>query len=53
MAGEALGIGDYDLVRVFAEDMTQRVDLRRSAAASRGRVGFVRNENRLRRHLMT
>ena len=52
VAGEALGIGDHDLIRGVAEDVTQGMDLRRGAAAARGRVGFVRNEHRLRRDLM-
>ena len=53
MAGEALGIGDHNLIGGVAEDVTQRVDLRRRAAAARRRVGFVGNEDRVRRDLAT
>ncbi len=51
VAGEALGVGDHDLVGGVAEDVAQGVDLRRGAAAARRRVGFVGNEDRVRRDL--
>ena len=47
VAGVALGVGDHDLVGGVAEHGAQRVDLRRGAAAARGRVGLVRHEHRL------
>src|ERR1019366_1790798 len=53
VAGEALGVSDHNLVRTVAKDATKRMDLRRSTAAARGGVGFVRDENRLRSDLMT
>ena len=53
VAGEALGVSDHNLVRTVTKDVTQRMDLRRSTAAARGGVGFVRDENRLRSDLMT
>ena len=53
VAGKALGVSDHNLVRIVTKDVTQRMDLRRSTAAARGGVGFVRDENRLRSDLMT
>ena len=51
VTGEALGVGDHDLIGGVAEDAAQRVDLRGGAAAARGCVGFVGDEDRLRRDL--
>ena len=47
------GVSDHNLVRAVTKDVTQRMDLRRSAAAARGSVSFVGDENRLRSDLMT
>jgi hypothetical protein len=51
--GEALGVRDDDAAGVLAEDAAQRVDLRGCAAAARGRVGLVRDEEQLRRDVVT
>ena len=51
MTGEALGVGNHDAIGVFAEDVTQGIDLRRGAAAARRRVGFMGHEDRMRRDL--
>ena len=51
MAGEALGIRDYDPVRVLTEDFSQRMNLRRRAAAASRCIRFVGNEYHLGRHL--
>ena len=52
MSGEALGVGDHDLIRVGTKDAPQRVDLRGGAATTRRRVRFVRNKNSPRRDLL-
>ena len=53
VTGEALGVGDHNAIRDVAEDATKRVDLGRGAAAPRWCVGFMGNENCLRRDLAT
>ncbi len=50
MAREAFTVGDHDPVRGLAEHCAQGMDLRGRAAAARGSVGFVRNEDHARRH---
>ena len=47
MPGEALGVGDDDLVGGVAEDRAQGVDLGCRAAATGRRVGLVGDEDRL------
>src|SRR5207253_161811 len=42
-----LGVGDHDAIGDISKDTTQRVNLSRSAATARGRVGLVRHENGL------
>src|SRR5208337_1904576 len=53
MSGVTLGVGNDELVGGVAEDATERIDLCRGTAAARGRVGFVGNEHRVRRDLIT
>ena len=36
-----LGVGDHDAIGDISKDTTQRVNLSRSAATARGRVGLV------------
>ena len=50
MTGDALRIRDHDAVGVAAEHVTQRVDLGSCAAAPRGGVGLVRDEDHLGGH---
>jgi hypothetical protein len=52
VTGQAFGVGDDDLIGVATEDAPQCVDFCRSAAATRGRVSFVGNENHLRGDLV-
>ena len=50
VAGEALGVGHYDVVGGFAEGVAQSDDFGRSAAAAGGGVRLVRHEDGLRGH---
>ena len=52
MPREALGVGNQDLVRAFAEGCSERFDLRLGGTTTRWRVGFVREEDRVRCHRM-
>ncbi len=45
VAGEALGVGNHDLIGDVAENMTQRMNLGRGAAAPGRSVGFMRDED--------
>ncbi len=50
MAGEALGVGDNDLIGRLAEDLAQGHHLGGGAAAAGRRVGLVRDKDRLGRN---
>ena len=52
MPGEALHVGDHDASRVVAEHVAQGVDLGGGAAAAGRRVGLVRDEHGLARHVL-
>ena len=48
VAGVALGVGDHHLVGLLAKGAAQGVDLGCGASASSGRVGLVRDKDRIR-----
>ena len=52
MPREALGVGNQDLVRAFAKGRSERFDLRLSRTTACRRVGFMREEDRVRCHRM-
>ncbi len=53
MTGEALGVGDHDLIRYIAKHTAQCMNFGGGAAATRRRIGFVGNKNCLGRDLLT